>query len=59
MEIQIKYSFEILLNKRGLGHMQMSRPMRNPDADPHLYKIYFLSEINKTKTNTNPNPTTG
>jgi len=22
-----------------VGHMQMS--MRNPDADPHLYKIYF------------------
>ena len=21
------------------GHMQMS--MRNPDADPHLYKIFF------------------
>jgi len=27
------------LRIQSLGHMQMS--MRNPDADPHLYKIYF------------------
>jgi len=30
-----------LHRQQATGHMQMSMRKRNPDADPHLYTIYF------------------